>query len=613
MAKDGLATDLILLQRQALGDVVVMTALVRDLHLLYPGQFRTMPSTSFSNAVWAYNPYISRVPRPPGSQAVTMHYGEQFKAAKSRRMHFMEGYIEYFNAVVGARHDVKVRLTKPKPDLYLSRAEAAAPPRGLKRPYWVMMAGGKADMPTKWWDRLSYQAVVDGLQGRVNFVQCGGRSDYHANLSGTVNLVGKTTAREFIQVIAHADGVVCPITAAMHIAAAFDKPSVVIAGGREMWWWEHYPLSTYLHTIGDYDCCRTTGCYRATTTQRGKSPCLQPLRAGAEGNVISVARCMHEIPSEAVIAAVEEYLSPSPPRPHSWPILSCPSVFGTPSAAAPTITKPPLRSRGSLTICAALYGGGPGNETYRDGAGELARFEDLHTRFLDGLLRSVPASAASLRVATNDVSPATLHLLQAISSRYDLTVYGPNENRLKYPRMREMFYDPRKPLDSDWVLWLDDDVLLTREDWLERVWDVIEKNPQARCFGRLYRINVTEPQLRWMKSRPWWRGVPLSIAKGAFAGQARFITGGAWAARVADLKELDWPDEGIKHNGGDVALGVAMLQRRWELCDFGPLLDQHNTPRRGVSMPPPALKRYGTMKSRGKLRAKYSDRKQRLR
>ena len=47
-------------------------------------------------------------------------------------------------------------------------------PHGVEKPYWLIVAGGKHDLTTKWWPRAYYQEVVDRLGGRVRFVQVGG-------------------------------------------------------------------------------------------------------------------------------------------------------------------------------------------------------------------------------------------------------------------------------------------------------------------------------------------------------------------------------------------------------------------------------------------------------
>ena len=96
-----MAQKIILQNRQALGDVVVLTALVRDIHLCHPGKFITRATTSFQAAVWTGNPNIITVPPPPRSVMLKCHYGVQMKEAKhGRKIHFIEGFIDYWNTTL---------------------------------------------------------------------------------------------------------------------------------------------------------------------------------------------------------------------------------------------------------------------------------------------------------------------------------------------------------------------------------------------------------------------------------------------------------------------------------------------------------------------------------
>ena len=64
---------LILRSFQSPGDVVMLTAAVRELHAAYPGQFVTDVRTS-APALWLHNPHITRIEDcEPGVQVMDMH------------------------------------------------------------------------------------------------------------------------------------------------------------------------------------------------------------------------------------------------------------------------------------------------------------------------------------------------------------------------------------------------------------------------------------------------------------------------------------------------------------------------------------------------------------
>jgi hypothetical protein len=113
----------------------------------------------------------------------------------------------------------------------------------------------------------------------------------------------------------HAQGVLCPVTALMHLAAAVptrpDRPParacVVVAGGREPTHWEAYPHHQFIHTIGALPCCQTGGCWKSR---------VLPLGDGDEkdqpGNLcVNVAgdlpKGMDLITPEEVIRRIERY------------------------------------------------------------------------------------------------------------------------------------------------------------------------------------------------------------------------------------------------------------------------------------------------------------------
>lgn len=187
-------------------------------------------------------------------------------------MHFLAAYVRYFSENIEP-----FEITATKGDLHLSEEERAdtslLDKLGIEGPFWIMNAGGKYDFTTKWWDPARYQGVVDALKGKIQFVQTGVSSDMHYDLTGVINAIDKTSLRELMQLVYHAEGVVCPITAIMHIAAAIPvrpephpqyKPCVVIAGAREPDHWEKYPQHRYLSSNGCVTCNEEGGsCWKS--------------------------------------------------------------------------------------------------------------------------------------------------------------------------------------------------------------------------------------------------------------------------------------------------------------------------------------------------------------
>lgn len=314
---------------QSPGDVIVLTAAIRDIARTYPGRFRFGIDT-IERPIWLNNPDVD----------LTLNAGRRIVAkyplvhqSNQQKVHFMWGFLEHLNQQL----KVDAKLLDFRPALYLTADERATPPCGLKKPYWVFASGGKKDFTAKWWDPEEWKKVVAVMSRWTTLVQVGGGSHVHPPVENTVNLVGKTSMRELFRVIYHAEGVMCVVTCLMHIAAAFNKPCVVVAGGREPYWWEAYteegrtinmrrgqPLwapkrdnfipHRYIHTIGNapdnigsLPCCRDHGCWSGRVGIRPASDNHRYCRDYVTRHGMTLPRCLSLISFEKVLQEVDWY------------------------------------------------------------------------------------------------------------------------------------------------------------------------------------------------------------------------------------------------------------------------------------------------------------------
>jgi hypothetical protein len=192
----------------------------------------------------------------------------------------------------------------------------------------LLLAGGKKDYTAKIWDPACWRDVVMQMrQDGHRVVQVGGVNDKHPSIHGTHNVVGHTGIRDLINLIYHSEGVLCGVTAVMHMAAALQRPCVVVAGGREGWWWEAYTKENrdiqmaiadslwkvpspdnyvphrYLHTIGQLDCCHRHGCWKSKIEQNATSHCKRPVTPRG----IMIPKCLDMITPDMVVEAVRSY------------------------------------------------------------------------------------------------------------------------------------------------------------------------------------------------------------------------------------------------------------------------------------------------------------------
>ena len=327
-----------LTDRHALGDTLTLSGIPRDLAAAHPGKYKLWCDTNFM-AIWAHNPWV-QPPQPyesirPQPLKIKLTYGDGIRAAERAQadpkryapLHFLPFMHKKFREVTG----LEVPCLRPRGDLHLTEMERRPLLAGR---YWALVAGGKRDATVKFWTREGWQAVADGLGAMgLDAVQVGGASGdhHHYALERTTNLVGKTESlRDLFSLIYGAEGVVCGITGPMHVAAALEKPCVVLAGGRESPVWEWYgpgphfgpqcePIRIphrYLHTIGrpEFPCCAAKGCWKSRVVpvapysknnRHNRSPCLLPVKVGQREEPL--AACMVWLKPERVLEAVWSY------------------------------------------------------------------------------------------------------------------------------------------------------------------------------------------------------------------------------------------------------------------------------------------------------------------
>lgn len=606
-----MSSRLLLKHCYALGDSVLLTALCRDIQLQYPGQFELLLDCHYRE-LFDNNPN-ARVLRHSEHanlkcRRVDISYREGIAASnRGEKVHMLGWYYRDFNR----KMNLNTQCTQPRGDLNLSAAEMEPMVSGR---YWVVMAGGKLDNTVKIWRASRWQQTVDAL-GRLGVVcvQTGavGGEHTHPKLTGVVDLLGKCKgARQFAGLIAGADGVICPITGAMHLAAVFKKPCVVLAGGRESPWWEHYGNGfagafgpqcnqvavphRFLHTVGQLDCCRNSGCWKHRTVKLNlKDPwdrddrlCKLPV---IEAGQAMAPACLDRIEVDHVLEAVMSYyedgtLPPigDPKRTYAFAVTPLDHVTPQPLAGVEKIQEitPPLLAEledrtaknnfepqipdpimidhpllgGKLTVFVLCYG---------------PHF-DLAQKCIGSILNTVPANRIDLRVGLNAVDEQTRRWVNQCPAV--TKVYDHPENARKYPVMREMFNDPNHPITTPYLVWFDDDTsVIDRSMWSQLCQSIIANHPQGcRLYGwpmvhdlAPYAKNGNDPY-KWFKTASWWKGRNLYLrtrpAEYPNGSAIHFVPGWFWGAATDMIREGGIPDKRLQHNGGDICIGEVCHQ-----------------------------------------------------
>lgn len=310
---------LLLLNRLAPGDILVMTNAIRDLHRAHPGKYLTDVRTPCPQ-IFENNPYITKLEYDEGDYGrinsqfskleginssdkhldqtrdilvVDMHY-PMIHSSGLCGWHFSYGHRDWLEQILGA----KISQTDIRPEIYLSQAEQDWPSPaiikgGYEGKYWIINAGSKSDYTLKQYPY--FQEVVDLLKDKIKFVQIGESTHNHKPLKGIVNMIGQTAnMRELFRLIYKAEGVLTCVSLPMHIAAAFRKPCVVVAGAREGTRWELYPNHQFLYVNGCLPCAAYDGCWRSKDKECNNKKEGIPL-------------CMKLIRPEDVARSIERY------------------------------------------------------------------------------------------------------------------------------------------------------------------------------------------------------------------------------------------------------------------------------------------------------------------
>lgn len=269
-----------------------------------------------------------------------------------------------------------------------------------------------------------------------------------------------------------------------------------------------------------------------------------------------------------------------PERPQQPASLALPAepVPAAPGAGPPSAIDHP-HVGGKFTCFVLCYGDHP----------------DLAKRCLDSILNTTPPGRLDLRVAANACSDRTLAYLRGLPlSR--LYVYA--ENRKKYPVMRDVFRDPACPVQTEYLLWFDDDSYVTHPQWLERLAETIAANHQhgGRHYGWLHIHDVKmfakgghDPR-RWFQAAPWWKGRHMRVrgtkTEAPNGTVIEFVPGSFWALHTRAMLEADIPDSRLVHNGGDATIGEQIHQAGYKTVGFNKdrqFVYTSGAPRRGYS------------------------------
>jgi hypothetical protein len=221
-----------------------------------------------------------------------------------------------------------------------------------------------------------------------------------------------------------------------------------------------------------------------------------------------------------------------------------------------------------ILICCLLYGD----------------HHELHSKFLNKLYSSVPDDVHVI-FWCNEICQETLDLLLSFPKSGKRQIfYSPNVG--KYQAMKIMFRNLYTYFDhKKWVVWFDDDSIVEHDDWLFKTASYIDSlDDRVVCIGKSLFSRFLPGQEQFIRASSWYTGRPPKFLDGLPG--ADFTLGAYWCGKVSFLKEINWPDSRLNHNGGDTLLGAAVWQQNKHLHDYTYGVNVNSAPRRGFQETP---------------------------
>lgn len=323
--------------RQAIGDILMFTCAIRDFKRAFPDVEVQVRSTAMH--IWDFNKHLNREtwvnavdplrfksgknkPTPAEMESLNRQAievaikedkpvliyigpGKLTNASNRKDLHFANAYRISMETMLG----VQISQGPIRPDIYMTESEYTAPPI-IEPPYWLITAGEKGDWTCKTFPFAKWQEVVEKLP-QIKFVQLGAKGHKHPQLRGdnVVNFIGETQNPNFgirmlFNLFNNCEGSMGLVSFQMHLAAAFNKPCITIAGAREPVHFTRYPgQGGYLATDGCLPCTKNskdvpTACWYCKIER-----C--PYHNKYEGQEVPL--CADLITSDDVVSAVLRY------------------------------------------------------------------------------------------------------------------------------------------------------------------------------------------------------------------------------------------------------------------------------------------------------------------
>lgn len=289
--------EIVLHNRQRIGDILMFTCAIRDLKSAYPDLRINVVSTAAH--IWDYNPYIDRTLAVTEQNTLKIGPGKGTNQSNRIDWHFANAY----RLSIEDALNIHIPQGESRPDIWFTEEEYNAK-RVFEKPYWIIIIGGEKGWGCKMYPFNKWQNFVDQNKDTL-FVQLGAIGDRPERLKGVnvIDYVGKTEnkntgIRDLFKLFLNAEGSIGLVSFHMHLSAALYKPAIVIAGAREPVHFTRYEGHRYLSTDGCLPCSAITACWHCDI-----NTCIDLVVRNTE----KIPKCVDMIEPEDITKALNDY------------------------------------------------------------------------------------------------------------------------------------------------------------------------------------------------------------------------------------------------------------------------------------------------------------------
>jgi hypothetical protein len=220
---------------------------------------------------------------------------------------------------------------------------------------------------------------------------------------------------------------------------------------------------------------------------------------------------------------------------------------------------------------------------------------------MHSLARYLPPGEAKVVVWGNELSQRCAKMISATMGAFEEHWWQAYEGNMpKYQVMRHLWHEnPETVPTTPWVLWFDDDTHIVAPDWWEKTRAFLEaKKAENICYAGFKWYKHHEPgQAEFIEAAEWYKGVPWEQCptrrKGVRKPGITFANGAYFWLRSDVMRQINWPDPRLVHNGGDTLLGEAIRQQGLPFHELKYGVKGNDARRRGRSDTPAGSKKGG--------------------